>query len=328
MESNPAPLPDGQTDGTNPLTRNPCRNSVAGMKSGFKPIGLEEFINQYLADNPSQDRDALRRTFEEVLRAYRRGKRCDCGNPLWVVGSVFGRPGCFSCITGEAAPDGNWEIDEACAEPGGFITPLDDLKFDMVDDVFKKHGENAMEKLQEIGFRYYDDDDSWEEEEERAAFPETEGQEQLVAFFESGGPVTDELMETFRTEKAAEEPNIALFRIYFKHANAHLKRLIDRGLDKAPTDPDLLDDLAYFAVYSSILGELIDRYRTACTLEADPARFEVLVRDFSVNTEEFGFDALHELGMLFENEPEKRRVVQRVIENPGPSWLPSEEDLS
>jgi len=52
---------------------------------------------------------------EDTLRAYKQGARCDCGNPIWVIGSAFsGFDGCFTCITGEACPEDDYEIDEAC----------------------------------------------------------------------------------------------------------------------------------------------------------------------------------------------------------------------
>ncbi len=59
--------------------------------------------------------------------------KCNCGNPIWVIGSAITGNACFSCITGEAVdqrqiffsgrrindadqavPDSDDEIDEAC----------------------------------------------------------------------------------------------------------------------------------------------------------------------------------------------------------------------
>jgi hypothetical protein len=38
---------------------------------------------------------------------------CRCGNPIWVIGSAVVGNACFTCITGEALPDDDFEIDEA-----------------------------------------------------------------------------------------------------------------------------------------------------------------------------------------------------------------------
>ena len=107
------------------------------------------------------------------------------------------------------------------------------------------------------------------------------------------------------------KPNLPLIRKYFKKANPYLKAILLKGLSRHPTDVDLLDDLAYFSEFDSMLGELICFYREACLLETDMERFSVLVQDFHLNTFEQGYDALHELSALF-TAGEKGAVVRHL----------------
>ena len=39
------------------------------------------------------------------------GERCQCGQPIWIIGSAEVGLSCFSCITGESHPDEDYEID-------------------------------------------------------------------------------------------------------------------------------------------------------------------------------------------------------------------------
>lgn len=49
----------------------------------------------------------------------RRLQKCDCGNPIWAVGSALaGSSMCFSCITGTADPSDDFEVE-------GFHTQID-----------------------------------------------------------------------------------------------------------------------------------------------------------------------------------------------------------
>jgi hypothetical protein len=45
--------------------------------------------------------------------ARKAGARCACGTFIWTIGSAEARAACFTCITGEAWPDTDYEIDEA-----------------------------------------------------------------------------------------------------------------------------------------------------------------------------------------------------------------------
>jgi len=50
----------------------------------------------------------------EALEAFRRDERCQCGERIWVIGSAMTGLMCFACITGEATPEEDYEIAEAC----------------------------------------------------------------------------------------------------------------------------------------------------------------------------------------------------------------------
>lgn len=85
---------------------------------GFAPIGIDEYVKLHVKSNP--DKDAveliarLRRCVSEALA----GARCHCGEPIWVIGSAFAGHACFTCITGEASPSEDYEIDEVLAARG------------------------------------------------------------------------------------------------------------------------------------------------------------------------------------------------------------------
>lgn len=85
------------------------------MKIGFVPISIEGYIELHLKDNPDANREEIIIALNEALDAYKRGAKCtNCGNPIWVIGSAFAGNMCFTCITGEAIPEDDYEIDETC----------------------------------------------------------------------------------------------------------------------------------------------------------------------------------------------------------------------
>lgn len=83
------------------------------MKTGFMPIGLEDYIELHLRSNPDSQRADLVKQLEHAIGAYQRGVRCQCGAPIWIVGSAQAGLACFTCITGEGVPDHDYEIDLA-----------------------------------------------------------------------------------------------------------------------------------------------------------------------------------------------------------------------
>jgi hypothetical protein len=78
----------------------------------FVPIGIEQYIQQHVRSNPDEKPDALRTRLRECVTAVLRGERCQCGEAIWAIGSAVAGHACFTCITGEAAPSGDYEIDE------------------------------------------------------------------------------------------------------------------------------------------------------------------------------------------------------------------------
>lgn len=295
------------------------------MKQGFIPISIEKYVNLHLEYNKDQDRKQLTEALDDALSAYKHDVKCACGNPIWVIGSALSGYACFTCITGEAYPEDDYEIDEACDSDAYQKIDIDKFRLEQVSKIIRKHPDNYVEKLEEIGFQWFDDD-AWEEEEEeeRAAVPQTENQQVLVTFFEESGPLTHEILDAFQTEKYADEPNYPLFRRYFKQINSNLKNLILWGLDRYPTESGLLDDLSFFQEFDNVLSELINRYKTACLQEKDLDRFDSLVQDFYMSTIESGFDAYYELKDMFEKNTEKRHIIDRQIAE----LQESEDDLA
>jgi len=90
-----------------------------GMKRlrhhAFVPIGIEQYIQQHVRRNPDEKPDALRARLRECVSAALRGERCECGEPIWAIGSAVAGHACFTCITGEASPSDDYEIDEVLA---------------------------------------------------------------------------------------------------------------------------------------------------------------------------------------------------------------------
>lgn len=83
------------------------------MKARFTTISLRRYVELHLRANPGTDREDLVARLRRALEAHERGERCHCGSPIWVIGSAEVGQACFSCITGEASPEGDYEIDVA-----------------------------------------------------------------------------------------------------------------------------------------------------------------------------------------------------------------------
>lgn len=81
---------------------------------------MEEYIKLYLKNNEGVSREEIESGLREALRDFKAGVTCHCGNSIWVIGSAVAGNACFTCITGEANPDEDYEIDEALKmEPHG-----------------------------------------------------------------------------------------------------------------------------------------------------------------------------------------------------------------
>jgi hypothetical protein len=71
---------------------------------GFVPIGIEVYVRKHLKANPQDKADEITKRLKTALAPHRAGRRCQCGNDLWIIGSAVSSYACFTCITGEAVP--------------------------------------------------------------------------------------------------------------------------------------------------------------------------------------------------------------------------------
>ncbi len=81
------------------------------MKEGFTPISLEDYLDRHMQSNPDEERTEVEAKIKDMIKFHNEGRRCNCGNNIWVIGSAAaGWAACFSHITGEAYPDDDFEI--------------------------------------------------------------------------------------------------------------------------------------------------------------------------------------------------------------------------
>lgn len=80
---------------------------------GFLPISISDYIKKHIKNNPGENEKNLREKLNSALADYRNGEKCSCGNDIWVVGSASVGNGCYTCITGESLPTGDYEIESA-----------------------------------------------------------------------------------------------------------------------------------------------------------------------------------------------------------------------
>jgi len=79
-------------------------------KQGFIPIELKDYMALHMQANPGTDRTDLEKRLRYAMDAHSRGARCHCGEAIWIIGSAEVGLSCFTCITGEATPDNDYEI--------------------------------------------------------------------------------------------------------------------------------------------------------------------------------------------------------------------------
>lgn len=77
----------------------------------FVPITIEKYIRLHLRINPNENEDELRKRLNEARESYDKGIKCNCGNDIWVVGAATSGLRCFTCVTGEKHPAGDYEIE-------------------------------------------------------------------------------------------------------------------------------------------------------------------------------------------------------------------------
>jgi hypothetical protein len=77
---------------------------------GFTSISIPKYVKLHVASNPSTNVKELAQQLQQVLEAKLAGARCQCGEPIWVIGSVQVGLSCFTCITGDAVPENDYEV--------------------------------------------------------------------------------------------------------------------------------------------------------------------------------------------------------------------------
>lgn len=80
---------------------------------GFVKISVRKYVKLHLRNNPSENKTKLELRLYQALKDYNNGVKCSCGNDIWVIGSAVAGNSCYSCITGESTPSGDYEIDSA-----------------------------------------------------------------------------------------------------------------------------------------------------------------------------------------------------------------------
>ena len=77
----------------------------------FVKITIDHFIEKHKLKNPKEDLKKLRSDLLYFRQLKLNGEKCNCGNPLWIIGSAFSVKGCFTCITGESDFSNDYEIE-------------------------------------------------------------------------------------------------------------------------------------------------------------------------------------------------------------------------
>ncbi len=80
----------------------------------FAPITIQDYVKLHVKSNRGDKAAEVTAQIQRALDAYKAGERCQCGEPIWVIGSSQVGLMCFTCITGEADPSSDYEIAEAC----------------------------------------------------------------------------------------------------------------------------------------------------------------------------------------------------------------------
>lgn len=86
---------------------------ATAVKTGFTSIHLREYVELHLRANPKAHRTELIQQLEAAIAAHRAGVRCQCGAPIWIIGSAQAGLGCFACITGQTEAEQDYEINVA-----------------------------------------------------------------------------------------------------------------------------------------------------------------------------------------------------------------------
>ena len=187
-----------------------------------------------------------------------------------------------------------------------------EMQFDEVSEIFRKHPDSYIQKLEELGFEYHEEED-YEKIEEDKAIPQNDRQEYLVSYFEGEHQLSDVTLQAYLEERESEHPNYPLIRKYFKKANPRLKALLLFGLDQDRTDIDLLRDLSFFHEFQNVFEELITQFVCACQEEKNLLNFSEIIQEFHYATFADGYDAISKLRELFPPDTEKGGNIEFVF---------------
>ncbi|MFN0300941.1 MAG: hypothetical protein ACKVQU_11395 [Burkholderiales bacterium] len=100
-----------------PIHRSPGARSA--RRGGFTPISLGEYVKLHIRSNPGTTKEDLIERLRYALDARRKGIKCRCEEPIWVIGSAEAGLSCFTCITGEAEPYQDYEIEGSSDDLAG-----------------------------------------------------------------------------------------------------------------------------------------------------------------------------------------------------------------
>jgi len=76
----------------------------------FNPITINVYIALHKKNNPNTNIDRLRKDLNHFKALKLQGQKCDCGNPIWIIGSAISGWDCFTCIAGETDSSDDFEI--------------------------------------------------------------------------------------------------------------------------------------------------------------------------------------------------------------------------
>jgi len=65
---------------------------------GFVPIGIQEYANLHVKANPNENPSELLARLRSCVSDALEGARCECGAPIWVVGSVSAGYACSHAL--------------------------------------------------------------------------------------------------------------------------------------------------------------------------------------------------------------------------------------
>ena len=92
---------------TNEMARR-RRNEV--LSCDFTPITIAKYVKKHANSKPGTNPVELSRLLRAALEEKLAGVLCQCGQPIWALGSAYAGNMCFTCITGEPIPDHDYEI--------------------------------------------------------------------------------------------------------------------------------------------------------------------------------------------------------------------------